>query len=142
MKKIITLTLVLLILFSLSAGITVYGLSADEKDSSTHSGIVAPYYDLTNSISARIYISDQTAICGGTVNGKSSVNKIEMEMTLQKKTLFWWSKVETWTLTEYSSTATMEKSKAIDSGTYRVEVKATVYNVSSKETVKVYSEER
>lgn len=132
----------LLILLSLGTGITVYGLSTDEMSLSANYGVIAPYYDYTNSISSRIYISGQTAICGGTVNGKSSVNKIEMEMTLQKKTLFWWSKVETWTLTKYSSVATMEKSKAIESGTYRVEVKATVYSGNSKETVKVYSEER
>lgn len=63
-------------------------------------------------------------------------------MTLQKKTLLWWSKVETWSKTEYSNLVEMEKSHSIDSGTYRVKVKATIHNGNAQETVDVYSAEK
>lgn len=46
---------------------------------------IEPFYDYTNDISANIYISGQTAFCRGEVIGKSAVNKIEAEMTLQKR---------------------------------------------------------
>lgn len=103
---------------------------------------IEPFYDYTNDISANIYISGQTAFCRGEVIGKSAVNKIEAEMTLQKKTLLWWSKVETWSKTEYSNLVEMEKSHSIDSGTYRVKVKATIHNGNAQETVDVYSAEK
>ena len=88
------------------------------------------------------YISGQTAFCRGEVIGKSADNKIEAEMTLQQKTLLWWSKVETWSKTEYSNLVEMEKSHSIDSGTYRVKVKATIHNGNAQETVDVYSAEK
>ena len=40
---------------------------------------IEPFYDYTNDISG------QTAFCRGEVIGKSAVNKIEAEMTLQKR---------------------------------------------------------
>lgn len=137
MKKFAALVLSLLFLISSSNTITALGAEKQRR-----SEIITPLYENTNIINAQLQISGQNAICNGLVKGKNFVNKIEVEMTLQKKTLLWWSKVETWSKVEYNSLVEVEKSHLIENGTYRVKISATVYNGDAKETVDAYSAEK
>ena len=59
---------------------------------------VQPRYTYTSGISATLTNSNGKAMCAGNVDGYSGeTTKIVLTVTLQKKTLFWWSEVEEWT---------------------------------------------
>lgn len=97
---------------------------------------VQPRYSYTRGISATLANSSGKAVCAGDVNGyNGTTTKIVMTMTLQKKTLLWWSKVQEWTLTENDYMATLVKTVSVDSGTHRVKVEAKVYAGSNYENV-------
>ena len=97
---------------------------------------VQPRYSYTNTIGATLTNSGGKALCAGDVNGyDGTTTKIVVKMTLQKKTLFWWSKVEEWTTTSNTYYATLVKTATVGSGTHRVKVEATVYSGSNSETV-------
>lgn len=97
---------------------------------------VQPRYNYTNIISATLANSSGKALCVGDVHGyNGTTTKIVLTMTLQKKTLFWWSKAEEWTITSNTYYAAISKTVAVSSGTYRVKVEATVYSGSNSETV-------
>ncbi len=97
---------------------------------------VQPRYSYTSGISATLTESSGKAMCGGNVNGyNGTTTKIVLTMTLQKKTLLWWSKVDEWTTTANTYYATLVKTVAVDSGTHRVKVEAKVYAGSNYENV-------
>ena len=97
---------------------------------------VQPRYSYTNTISATLTNSGGKAMCAGDVNGYDGMTtKIVLTVTLQKKTLLWWSKVEEWTTTANTYYATLVKTVAVDSGTHRVKVEAKVYAGSNYENV-------
>lgn len=97
---------------------------------------VQPRYSYTNTICATLTNSSGKAMCGADVEGYSgTTTKIVITMTLQKKTLLWWSKVEEWTTTSNTFYATLVKTASVDSGTHRVKVEATVYSGSKSEEV-------
>lgn len=102
---------------------------------------IQPRYDYTNIISTSLNNVSGKAQCVGNVAGYSgTTTKIVMKMTLQKKTLFWWSKVQEWSLTSNTYYATLSKTVAVESGTYRVKLVATVYSGSNSEEVDNYSQ--
>jgi hypothetical protein len=75
-------------------------------------------------------------MCVGHVLGyNGTTTKIVLTMTLQKKTLLWWSKVQEWTVTANSYTTGISKTATVDSGTHRVKVEAKVYAGSNYENV-------
>ncbi len=97
---------------------------------------VQPRYTYTSGISATLANSGGKALCIGNVNGYDGITtKIVLTVTLQKKTLLWWSKVEEWTTTANTYYATISKTVAVDSGKHRVKVEATVYSGSNSEKV-------
>ncbi len=97
---------------------------------------VQPRYSYTRGISATLANSGGKALCIGDVNGyNGTTTKIVLTVTLQKKTLLWWSKVEEWTTTANTYYATISKTVAVDSGTHRVKVEAKVYAGSNYENV-------
>ena len=97
---------------------------------------VQPRYSYTNIISATLTKSNGKALCVGNVSGyNGTTTKIVMTMTLQKKTLLWWSEVQEWTVTANSHAAAISKTVAVDSGTHRVKVEAKVYAGSNYENV-------
>ena len=68
--------------------------------------------------------------------GVSSVTKITINMTFQKKGLLWWNDIETWTGTVANTTYNFIKSINVESGgKYRIKVVYTVYSGSSSETI-------
>ncbi len=102
---------------------------------------IQPRYSYTNMVSCSLNNASGKAQCVGSVGGYSGITtKIVMKMTLQKKTLFWWSKVQEWSSTTNSYTAAMSKTVAVESGTYRVKLVATVYSGSNSEEVDIYSQ--
>jgi len=88
-----------------------------------------------------IIIKNGTAICTASIEGyPGTTTKVEIEMTLQKRTLLlFWSDQVTWTKTASGYYAGLEKSKSIDSGTYRTKAVYTAYSGSAKEVTTGYS---
>lgn len=109
-------------------------------DSSINGNEIQPYYSYTSSIKATLSDLSGKAVCTGSVTGyNGTTTKIKITMTLQKKTLLWWSEVEEWTTTVSSYKTTLEKTATVDSGKHRVKVEAIVYSGSNSETITVYS---
>ncbi len=100
---------------------------------------VQPRYNYTSSTTVNISISNGTAHCTAQLIGYSSTNKIKITMTLQKKTLLWWSEVDTWTTTYYDSYALMTKDCSVGSGKYRTKAEFTAYCGSNSENITSYS---
>lgn len=125
-KKILALVMCLVLMCG-----TGLMASAETVDSQ-----VQPRYSYTNIISATLTESNGKAMCGGDVSGyNGTTTKIVLTMTLQKKTLLWWSKVDEWTTTTNTYYATLVKTATVNSGTHRVKVEAKVYAGSNYETV-------
>lgn len=103
---------------------------------------VMPCFDYTSSTVTSLSISNDVATCSTGLNGYSNVTKIVIKMTLQKKTLLWWSKVESWTATFNNVAGAMTKTASVGSGTYRVKVEFTVYSGSDYEEITAYSQEK
>ena len=92
-------------------------------DSSINGNEIQPYYSYTSSIKATLSDLNGKAVCTGNVTGyNGTTTKIKITMTLQKKTLLWWSEVEEWTTTVSSYKTTLEKTATVDSGKHRVKV--------------------
>lgn len=101
---------------------------------------IQPYYNYANTVTATLTNSSEKAKCSARVVGfESTTTKIKITMTLQKKTLLWWSEVNEWTTTVSSYQAYLSKTVAVDSGKHRVKVEAIVYSGSDSETISVYS---
>lgn len=97
---------------------------------------VQPRYSYTNIISATLANSSGKALCIGNVTGyNGTTTKIVVTMTLQKKTLLWWSEVKEWTITANTYYCDISKTVSVDSGTHRVKVEAKVYAGSNYENV-------
>lgn len=97
---------------------------------------VQPRYSYTSEISATLANSGGKAVCMADVHGyNGTTTKIVVTMTLQKKTLLWWSKVQEWTTTANTYYAVLTKTATVDSGTHRVKVEAKVYAGSNYENV-------
>ena len=63
-------------------------------------------------------------------------------MTLQKYTVLWWSKVESWEATFNDVTGYISETAQVGSGRYRVKVEITVYSGSDSEEITEYSQEK
>lgn len=102
---------------------------------------VQPRYSYTNKISCLLTKSNGKALCVTDIIGYSgTTTKIVIKMTLQKKGLLWWSKVQEWSSTTNSYTAAMSKTVAVESGKHRVKLVATVYSGSKSEEIEMYSQ--
>ncbi len=109
-----------------------------EEDSS-----IQPLYDYTTNYGTSLSVSNGTANCNASLGGKNgTTTKIVIKMTLQKKTLLWWSEVETWSTTHNTYYGSLTKSASVKSGTYRVKAVYTVYSGSNSESITDYSEQK
>lgn len=134
-KKFLELVLCLIII--LSSSICVYATDLNEDINSD----IELMYEYTQSANTFLNISSSIATCKFTFLGYSQVTKVVITMTLQQKTLFWWSTEETWTTTVYKEYASFTKTTSVDSGTYRVKTVFTVYSGTDYETITDYSAE-
>lgn len=97
---------------------------------------VVEEYSYTLSVNSILGFNGSTAVCSSTVNGASTCTKIVATQKLQKKTLWWWTDVETWSKTVNGKVVIMNNSATVTSGgTYRVRVDAVVYSGSNSEAV-------
>ena len=110
---------------------------------SVNASQIQPRYSYTTTYTTGIHITDSgKATCTANVTGITSTTKIEITMSLQKKVLFWWDDIETWTLTEYDLCAAIGGTvENVSSGTYRTKAVYTVYCGSDSETITGYSQE-
>lgn len=139
LKKIVALTLCLILLCG--TGLVANAESVEDSTNSTSSiGAIQPMYDYANLVSSTLSKSSGKALCNGQVIGYSGLTtKIKITLTLQKKTLLWWSTEEEWTTTVSSYQASLTKTQAVGSGKYRVKLAAVVYSGSNSENITVYS---
>ncbi len=135
-KKAISLLLVLVMLLGMS--VSAYALEKPEFEEPE----IQPLYTYAESCSAALTISGDTAYTSAKLTGKTTVTKIEITMTLQKKTLWWWSDSKTWNTTVSGSSATLSKTASIGGGTFRVKAVCKVYSGSASESITVYSAEK
>lgn len=139
-KRIISVALAIVLCFCMGLGVqaedSVAALSTDNDS------LVQPCYEYANTVATSLTSSDGKAACSANLTGLSSVTKIKITMTLQKKTLFWWSEVTTWTTTVEGRVASLYKTKTVESDTYRVKAVYVVYSGSASEEITAYSPEK
>ena len=145
-KRILSILMAAVMLFSLGTVVSAESESLTENESSVINYIegneIQPLYSYTNTVSTTISISNGQATCYTKVNGYSgTTTKIQIKMTLQKKTLFWWSDQQSWSSTTNGYTATLAKTASVGSGTYRVKAEITVYSGTKSESITQYSQE-
>ena len=129
-KRVASLVLAMLMLFVGSVAV-----SADDGD-------IQPLLDYTSSATVNLVISNNTAYCASQLIGYSSTTKIKITMTLQKKSLLWWSEADSWSATYYGNTAAMSRDCSVDSGTYRIKTVFVVYCGDDSETITVTTSEK
>lgn len=104
---------------------------------------IIPLYDNASSASAILSISGNTATGEGTIKGYSNVTKIDIALTFQKKSLLWWSDVETWYKYAVGNSSNISANMTLTgSGTYRVKIVYKVYVGSEYETITCYSAQK
>lgn len=140
------LSVILSAIICCSVGLSTQAVSVinlDDIQISNSDNIAQPYYIYTSSVNVTLSNSSGNAKCTTTVNGYvDTATKIKITMTLQKKTLFWWSKDTSWTTTVSDYYASLSKTASVGSGTYRVKAECVVYSGSASETITQYSSER
>lgn len=104
----------------------------------------APYSIYCISCSSSLSLSGSTATCTSTVKGTTSVTKIYVNQTLQKKTSTGgWSNVTHWNTTISGNSGSVTKTKTgLSSGTYRLLTVATFYAGSATEQASSVSPEK
>ena len=104
---------------------------------------IQPRYDYTKNHVENLSITNGTASCSATLTGiNGTTTKVVIKMTLQKKTLLWWSEAESWTATYNTYYGTLSKTATVKSGTYRVKAVYTVYSGSNSESITDYSDQK
>lgn len=104
---------------------------------------IEPLYIYTQSNTASLKINNGTATCYATITGYPQLaTKIKITMILEKRTLWWWDEVKSWTNTKEGYYHSLAKKCAVDSGTYRLRAVYVVYSANNKsETITGYSSE-
>ena len=104
---------------------------------------VQPRWSYTDATYAGLSIApDGKSISIADAEGYQNITtKIHIKMTLQKYTVLWWSKVETWEATFNTYYAAMNEITYVNSGTYRVKAEFTVYSGSNSEEITMFSQE-
>lgn len=132
-RKLIGTLLALVMLFSFNT--TSLALATETPE-------IQPRYTYVSNANTSLKMSGGNAYCTATVKGYSSVSKVKITMTLEKKVLFWWSEQQTLTQTFNSSSGTLSKTYSdISGGTYRVSAEYIAYSGSKSETIEDTSSE-
>ncbi len=143
-KKIAALMLSVMLLFSAAVMVQAEdSVGSGAEGISQSDSLVQPLFEYTNVTGVSLSISGGKATCVTTINGYYGITtKIVIKMTLQKKTLLWWSKQESWTTTINDWYGGLTKTASVGSGTYRVKVEFTVYSGSKSEDITTHSQEK
>ncbi len=139
LKKIAFAVIAIVLCLTLSLGVSAVEADTVFADSSIESQ-VQPRYSYTSLVTTSLKDSSGNANCGASLVGYDGITtKIQITMTLQKKSLLWWSEVQEWTLTANDFIASFSKTKAVGSGKYRVKAVYKVYSGSASESITDYS---
>jgi len=135
-KRIVCLLMSLLLLCPLN--LVVSAASAAEENA------IQPRFSYTANASISLAITTSgTAYCVTDVQGYDGITtKVYIKMTLQKYTVLWWSKVETWEGTFNEVYGTLSETAQVGSGRYRVKAEITVYSGSNYEEITEFSQEK
>ena len=99
-----------------------------------------PMYLYASNATSTLTINNGTAFCESTLSGTNDVTRIEATQYLEKKTLFWWSDVNSWSKTSYSKSLNMSNTEHnVGSGTYRLRTVFKVYSGSNSEEIEKIS---
>lgn len=132
MKKILSVLLILLMTFNCFS----YSYAALPEDNE----IVQPMYSYVTQLLTDIAIENNVATCKIYAKGiNGTTTKIEIDLTLQKKTALWWSTVEAWEVNYLQYTAQHSRTFSVNSGTYRLKAVYKVYSGTNYETITEYS---
>lgn len=102
------------------------------------------YFLYTQKVESSLSISSRKATCKSVVTGiYGKATKIVVTQRLRKKVGNWWTYVETWEKTYYTSSCiyTNTKSSLATGNTYDVETVAKVYSGTKNEQISVSSNE-
>ncbi len=106
----------------------------DINFSTSVSDIMPLRYSLISTITADLYIEGNEAECFGEVTAQKTVYKIELTMTLQKYSNNKWTTWAEWNDCKYNTNFFyLKKYAPIGSGSYRVQVEATVTDYDGEE---------
>lgn len=140
LKRIISVILAVSLCFCV--GLCAQAGGSSNPLSTASESTVQPRYQYANTVATTLGTSGGKALCAANLTGLSSVTKVKTTMTLQKKTLFWWNEVETWTKTVDGRVSNFEKTVSVESGTYRVKAVYVVYSGSASEEITAYSPDK
>lgn len=133
----------IMITMAMIASVPMVTVHADAEPEENITETVVEEYSYTQVVTSGLTLNGSTATCQSSVLGNSSCTSIVATQKLQKKTLWWWSDVATWSKTTNGKTLSMTNyGTASSSGTYRVRVEATVYSGSNSENVYADSVEK
>ena len=134
-KRIVCLLMSLLLLCPLN--LVASAASVAEEN------VVQPRLNYTGNTMITLSITTSgTAYCAADVEGNNLATKVHIKMTLQKYTVLWWSKVETWEGTFNDVYGTLSETAQVGSGRYRIKAEFTVYSGSDYEEITDYSPEK
>ena len=135
-KRIVCLLMSLLLLCPLNL---VASAASVEEESA-----VQPRLNYTGYATVSLSITTSgTAYFATDVQGYDGITtKVHIKMTLQKYTVLWWSKVESWEGTFNEVYGTLSKTAQVGSGRYRVKAEITVYSGSDYEEITEFSQEQ
>ena len=106
---------------------TVPEISAASQQIGGQAGEIAPLYVYTSTLTAGLSISGGTATCSVTLSGyPGTIKTVLMHVYLEKKTLWWWTEVDSWTQLFTDDYCHCSRQFAASGGTFRVRVVATV----------------
>ncbi len=127
---------ILSVVLIMSVGITV---SAETVETVS----VQPRLTYIMNCESDLIISGSQAKYSCDVDAYPEVTKIVVEMKLQKKTIAWWSEVETTTVTVWDNTLYHQESCSLtSSGKYRNKITITAYSGSNSEEFTITSAEK
>ena len=138
-KRIVSITLMLVLMItSISSSLVVNAALPEDNGSE-----IQPLYTYISDLGYDLSISGTTATCSSSLSGLSSVTKMKITMTLQKKNFLSWEDVESWTQIVLTRGTAFEKTRTgLSSGTYRLKVVFVVYSGTNSETATKYSSQR
>ena len=134
-KRIVSIALMLVLMItSISSSLVVNAALPEDNGSE-----IQPMYTYISDLGYDLSISGTTATCSSSLSGLSSVTKMKITMTLQKKNFLSWEDVESWTQIVLTQDTVFTKQRtSLSSGTYRLKVVYVVYSGTNSETMTDY----
>lgn len=138
-KRILAMVLAMVMMLSMASVSFAEPVLPEQVEIEQGSEIM-PLYEYTSDYVTSLSISNGKAVCRGYLFGYSgTTTKVVIKVILQKKSLLWWSDVDSTTSTFLNYTGSHSLTKTVGSGTYRTKVVYTVYSGSDSETITDYS---